>query len=893
MRDPVVLARNRDESGLTLVEVLVATAVLAIAIVVALMIYDQSRKSFKRGENVTEQQQAVRIAFDRINADLRMAGYNFNPDGDADTPDEQIEAAFAGAVVVRGDFDRAEEPALAGGAQSAVSVGNDEIVMYALGKPGWNLGQNLSFQADVKDAPRDGVVDNVTVPNVALLQPPANAPYTLYRITLNPDTTTYNGASFVQRTPLVENIRSLTFRYYDQNNAEIDPTTLGGSDAAANKAARHRIRRINVSLIGLTRDPDLGWVDSTDTNASTQAYRKFELTGDITPRNLGMKGIRDLNSDFIPPTQPGAPTLVSGHCQGLLVSWPPNPPDDGVVGYKVYYGTASGAYTDTRSAGGTSTYVGSLTDGTTYYVAVTALDAAGNESYKSSERSATTSNTTTPSAPGTLVASDNLTGVVDLAWGATTSNTSALTGDPASPMIRDLAGYRVYRNTSPNFSLNAGGTVVRADETTLKPSQNPTFVDGNVVNCRQYYYKVTAVDLCAVESAPTPSNPAEAGRSVSTTKPRAPLNVQAFIAGAGSVTITWAAVTQDVDDPPHQVYIDRYKIYRTALCVIGDSVCASSFTFLQETSLGALTATDATASGIDTLHTYFYKVSAIDDCPNESELSEASQAQCGFLGDVTFVNPTQGQPVAGVVPTRIRIDNAGTDTYGPATFTFLHTATNVSTTLVDAAPDLSSGVPVFEVEWLASPSGQYAITASVQNQTGCSKSSVIMVNAAPTVACCLSTNYGQTSKVADCVNRTGNSCNELTYNLYNNGCLTSVRLDGMTVEWSSALNTTARLSAVQIPDGTTVWSPGNAPSGSSVTFSAGQQPDLAVTNNYANPIRLRYEYTQAMSRLNGNKNEPLRTTFQFTLLDDAGLPTGITGVCGPEGEFTMAITDPK
>lgn len=63
-----------------------------------------------------------------------------------------------------------------------------------------------------------------------------------------------------------------------------------------------------------------------------------------------------------------------------------------VSGYRVYFGTASGAYDQALGAGvavGTaSTYtVGSLTPGQTYYFAVTAVDAAGGESPYSNEAS--------------------------------------------------------------------------------------------------------------------------------------------------------------------------------------------------------------------------------------------------------------------------------------------------------------------------------------------------------------------------------------------------------------------------------------------------------------------------------------------------------------------------
>ena len=57
-------ARKANERGMSLIEALVATAILAVAIVVALTVYDASRKAFAKGENATEQQESVRIAFD-------------------------------------------------------------------------------------------------------------------------------------------------------------------------------------------------------------------------------------------------------------------------------------------------------------------------------------------------------------------------------------------------------------------------------------------------------------------------------------------------------------------------------------------------------------------------------------------------------------------------------------------------------------------------------------------------------------------------------------------------------------------------------------------------------------------------------------------------------------
>jgi fibronectin type 3 domain-containing protein len=68
--------------------------------------------------------------------------------------------------------------------------------------------------------------------------------------------------------------------------------------------------------------------------------------------------------------------------------------DARVTGYRVYWGTAPGSYRQARGVGlaagaATSYTVSNLPVGQTYYFAVTAYDAAGNESGFSAEASKT------------------------------------------------------------------------------------------------------------------------------------------------------------------------------------------------------------------------------------------------------------------------------------------------------------------------------------------------------------------------------------------------------------------------------------------------------------------------------------------------------------------------
>ena len=268
------------EGGVGLAEQLVALAIFAVVTVASLGQLSAARRAFELGGDRAELQQVLRVAADRLVRDLQCAGLNTNPDGDPDRPDEAIEAAGSTAIVMRGDIDGgtgdAHDPelVLAGGAFENVSTGNDEIVGYFLAKPGV-VGDTLSFDADVGEVPRDGLQETVLVERVALTHD--DPPYTLYRFHVK------SNSSRVVRTPLIDNVRSLRFTYFDATGTELCDSC--GPDGSTVRAS---IRRIRVEIEGLTRDPDPRWTDSHDSHPATNRHRKSRLVLDITPPNLGL-----------------------------------------------------------------------------------------------------------------------------------------------------------------------------------------------------------------------------------------------------------------------------------------------------------------------------------------------------------------------------------------------------------------------------------------------------------------------------------------------------------------------------------------------------------------------------------------------------------------------------
>lgn len=71
----------RRQRGFTLAEVLVATAIFAVIVIAALMIYDRSNRVFKESVEAAAMQQETRVAFDKLVRDVRMAGFDFDRDG--------------------------------------------------------------------------------------------------------------------------------------------------------------------------------------------------------------------------------------------------------------------------------------------------------------------------------------------------------------------------------------------------------------------------------------------------------------------------------------------------------------------------------------------------------------------------------------------------------------------------------------------------------------------------------------------------------------------------------------------------------------------------------------------------------------------------------------------
>lgn len=166
------------------------------------------------------------------------------------------------------------------------------------------------------------------------------------------------------------------------------------------------------------------------------------------------------------------------------IAWSAPTVSTGVTGYKVHIGSSSGSYSQHVDVGTTTSYsASSLSDGSTYYFAVTAYNAAGTESAYSNEISRTfpalpTTYTITATAGtgGTITALNNTKVSTATSGSSTITSVTVTSGASQSFSITPATGYNVagvtvdgvakgaitsysFSNVTANHTISASFTV--------------------------------------------------------------------------------------------------------------------------------------------------------------------------------------------------------------------------------------------------------------------------------------------------------------------------------------------------------------------------------------------------------------------------------------------------
>jgi hypothetical protein len=429
----------------------------------------------------------------------------------------------------------------------------------------------------------------------------------------------------------------------------------------------------------------------------------------------------DLDADTNPPSAPGAPTLVPGHCGGLYVDWPPNPAADKVDHYRVLYGPDTNPTTESAPVEFSEIYLDQLADAESYYVRVIAVDQDGNPSSASSEAWVQTMDDTTPLPPPQVEASTGIEGVIELTWEPVDENEpGGANGDPGAPRIRDLQNYRISRATSPDHLFTVD------DEIASTPFTSHT--DSGVRACVDHHYLVETADECGNRGTPAAT---VSGQLITSMPPEPPIGLQAVFLTPSQIRLSWEPVVRNVNG--EQVYVDTYRVYHSQPVTIGQS---SSASFVHEI---VTVEPGQPAEFIDDVsfvppQTNWYRIEAQDGCGNISMPSAGVAPECTFTGVVSFVTPSDGQPAPGAVPIEVRVDG-GVETYERMTLSIVESGTGTTQTVSclwgDNAFCAWGGGTGWRSwtynDWVNSSPTGHSLTATVHTASGCESSETIQV----------------------------------------------------------------------------------------------------------------------------------------------------------------------
>ena len=271
------------------------------------------------------------------------------------------------------------------------------------------------------------------------------------------------------------------------------------------------------------------------------------------------------NNNVTPSAAPTGLDAQAGDAQ-VSLTWRAA---EGATGYRVLRsGTSGGPYSPIASPSGTSHTDTGLTNGTTYYYVVRAVNDAG-ESSSSAEVSAT------PRAPSTLPAPTNLSATpgnaqVVLNWSASAGATS----------------YEVQRDAG------CTGTF-----TSIATPTATTYTDTGLTNGASYCYVVKARN--GASASPPSSQVSVTPEATSSSAPPAPTNLSAT-PGNAQVVLSWSA----------SAGATSYEVQR-------DAGCTGTFT-----SIATPTATTYTDTGLTNGTSYCYIVKAKNGVGTSSPSSQ-------------------------------------------------------------------------------------------------------------------------------------------------------------------------------------------------------------------------------------------------------------------------------
>ena len=312
-----------------------------------------------------------------------------------------------------------------------------------------------------------------------------------------------------------------------------------------------------------------------------------------------------------PVTAPGAPaglTATAGDAR-VSLSWKAPGSDGGarVTSYNVYEGTSKNITgKPVTSAKGTGATITNLTNGTTYYFKVTAVNQAGEGPASGPASAAPAAAITKPGRPNGLTATPR-DRQVTLSWTA-----------PGSGGGTGISGYEIYRGTSPGGESSApvNGTLVQGTSYTLTGLTNGTAYYFTVAAVNQANRQgaasgeASAVPVSATAPASAATSASPSGGTGTAGAPGTPTGLTAS-AGDAEVGLSWTAPASAGGSPPA-----RYHVY-----------AGTTPGFALGTPVTSTTSTNSTVTGLTNGITYYFVVIAIGAGGEVSSASAEASAE--------------------------------------------------------------------------------------------------------------------------------------------------------------------------------------------------------------------------------------------------------------------------
>ena len=318
----------------------------------------------------------------------------------------------------------------------------------------------------------------------------------------------------------------------------------------------------------------------------------FKLgTTDVAKMCIGTTEVYSATST---PSAPQSFSASAGDTE-VDLSWSAPASDGGatVTGYKVYQSTDDASFSEVATPSGTTQTITGLTNGTTYYFKVAAVNSVGTGTQTSSVSATPSASATAPGVPQSLSATRGNTQVA-LSWSAPSSDGGAT-----------ITGYKVYQSTD-DASFSEVAT----------PSGTSHTITG-LTNGTTYYFKVAAVNSVGTGTQTSSVN------AVPATTPGVPQSLSATH-GNAQVALSWSAPASNGGTA-----VTGYKVYQSTDNASFSEVATPSGTSQTVTSL-----TNGTQ--------YFFKVAAVNAVGTGSQTSSVNATPATTPAAPTSLAATNG-----------------------------------------------------------------------------------------------------------------------------------------------------------------------------------------------------------------------------------------------------------